>query len=178
MTLSPANARLRARSGSINSSDPLVSFLYTLLRDHVAAGVVEGIMQGHVEVEEKDAEFCNGFIASYAQELANRLRPEEAEPAMGLDQQFRDIQTRLHTFFAKLACATGPQARRIVDDPGAELLVMATTYPSVSLNLYDNRRPDVTLLSVVLQQGENPMDFGKRFLATLQTNVDLQRDKS
>lgn len=75
MTLAPANAALRERSGSVDSSDPLVSFLYILLRDHVPAGVVEGIMQGHVEVPEKDTEFCNGFIARYAKDVAARLRP-------------------------------------------------------------------------------------------------------
>jgi hypothetical protein len=77
VTLTPANARLRAHSGFVNSDDPLVSFLYILLRDHLPAGVVEGIMQNHVEVEEKDSEFCNGFIASYASELAQRIHPKQ-----------------------------------------------------------------------------------------------------
>lgn len=77
MTLSPANAALRERSGEVNSQDPLVSFLYILLRDHVPAGVVEGIMQNHVEVAEINTEFCNGFIARYARDVAARLTPQE-----------------------------------------------------------------------------------------------------
>jgi len=77
MALSEANAALRDRSGAVDSTDPLVSFLYILLRDHVPAGVVEGIVQNHVAVAGgHEAEFCNGFIASYAKDVAERLRPQ------------------------------------------------------------------------------------------------------
>lgn len=79
MTLAPANAALRERSGSVDSSDPLVSFLYILMRDHLPAGVVEGIMQKHVVLEGTDdgdeSQFSNGFIARYAKDVAARLRP-------------------------------------------------------------------------------------------------------
>jgi len=39
---------LRERSGQVESDDPLVSFLYQLMRDHLAPGVVEELM-GEVE---------------------------------------------------------------------------------------------------------------------------------
>jgi len=73
MALSPLNAALRDRSGCINSSDPLVSFLYILMRDHVTPGSVEDILQNHVEGED-ESEFCNGYLASYAKDIANRLK--------------------------------------------------------------------------------------------------------
>jgi hypothetical protein len=65
------NEALRERSGSINSNDPLVSFLYILMRDHIATGTVEKIMQEHVN--SKESQFCNGFLAKYAMDIANRI---------------------------------------------------------------------------------------------------------
>jgi hypothetical protein len=75
--MTPTNARLHAHSGFVNSDDPLVFFLYILLRDHLPVSVVEGIMQNHVEVEEKDSEFCDGFLAAYAAKLAQRIHPKQ-----------------------------------------------------------------------------------------------------
>ena len=72
--LHPAGAALRGRSGSVDSTDPLVSFLYILLRDHLPAGSVEAIMQQHVEAESQQTQFTNGYIASYAKDLATRLQ--------------------------------------------------------------------------------------------------------
>ena len=65
------NVELRKRSGSINSNDPLVSFLYILMRDYLPAGTVEKIMQEHVN--EKESLFCNGFLAQYAKDVADRI---------------------------------------------------------------------------------------------------------
>lgn len=67
------NMELRERSGKVNSNDPLVSFLYILLRDHLPAGVVEGIVRNHVNLD-PETEFCNGYIAKYAKDLAERLK--------------------------------------------------------------------------------------------------------
>jgi hypothetical protein len=73
------NTALRERSGSVNSSDPLVSFLYILMRDHIPAGVVEGIMQHHVDAPEGTlSELCNGYLASYAKDVAARLHGDLA----------------------------------------------------------------------------------------------------
>jgi hypothetical protein len=55
---------LLERSGSISSNDPLVSFLYILMRDHLPSGTVEKIIQIHVT--EGESLFCNGFLAKYA----------------------------------------------------------------------------------------------------------------
>lgn len=70
-----ANEALRKRSGSVCSTDPLVSFLYILMRDHVPAGVVEGIVRDHaVPAQESGGTvFTNGYLAFYAKDVADRL---------------------------------------------------------------------------------------------------------
>lgn len=67
------NAALRARSGSVIDDDPLVRFLYLLMRDHVPSGVVEGIVQPESTV----IQYTNGHLARYAQDLAARLTEHE-----------------------------------------------------------------------------------------------------
>lgn len=74
------NSDLRARSGSVDSKDPLVDFMYHLLRDHLPAGEVEEILQKHVfpAMREGDTEsqFCNGYLANYAKDITDRLCPQ------------------------------------------------------------------------------------------------------
>lgn len=72
--MTKADEGLRSRSGFVDSTDPLVSFLYILMRDHVPAGVVEEITRNHCEKDLSDANFCNGFIANYAKDVARRLQ--------------------------------------------------------------------------------------------------------
>lgn len=69
----PANQALFERSGQVTSTDPLVSFLYDLLRDELPAGAVERLVQeAAVPVT-----MTNGYLARYAEDLAARLRPQE-----------------------------------------------------------------------------------------------------
>lgn len=76
---SPANklsepvAGLRQRSGSVNSDDGLTAFLYVLMRDHLPPGVVESCVLEHVERGHK-SQYCNGWLASYAKDLARRIK--------------------------------------------------------------------------------------------------------
>lgn len=64
----------RRRNGPhVVSDDPLVLFLYILMRDHLTPGYVEQIMEGHVE-KRLPASFTNGHLAQYAEHLAKRLR--------------------------------------------------------------------------------------------------------
>jgi len=63
---------IRERSGEVNSEDPLVSFLYILMRDHLPTGVVEGIMKDHVP--DQVVKFTNGWLANYAKDIAERLK--------------------------------------------------------------------------------------------------------
>lgn len=65
---------MRQRSGSVDSTDPLVGFLYILIRDHVPLGVIEEIMLAHVEYDQSDNQFTNGWLANYCKDLANRLK--------------------------------------------------------------------------------------------------------
>jgi len=66
---------MSARSGSFNSSLKLTSFLYCLMRNHIVPGQLEAIVQD-IEAYYKDVngiEYCNGWLARYAEDMANRL---------------------------------------------------------------------------------------------------------
>mgnify|MGYP001558408865 CR=1 FL=1 len=64
------NAALRERSGRVDATSKLVSFLYTLMRDHVTPGVVEVLVR---DAQVTPVEFTNGHLARYAQDIADRL---------------------------------------------------------------------------------------------------------
>ena len=64
-------SEMRKRSGFVTSSNPLVGFLYILMRDHITPGSVEGIMVEH-ELPGKDM-YTNGWLANYAKDVAHRL---------------------------------------------------------------------------------------------------------
>lgn len=53
----------------------LVAFLYALMRDHIATGVVNGMVIGNIEYEGEVpvAHFTNEHLAKYAEELAELL---------------------------------------------------------------------------------------------------------
>lgn len=65
------NDALRFRSGDVQINDKLVSFLYELMRDHLPPGMVEKIVR---ESENPDVTYTNGWLAKYAEDLANRLK--------------------------------------------------------------------------------------------------------
>lgn len=69
-------AGTRARSGEVNSDDSLVAFLYILMRDHLTPGVVEEIILNHVvgPLGPGERQFTNGWLASYAKDVAEQLR--------------------------------------------------------------------------------------------------------
>ena len=59
----------------LKSDDPLVGFLYILLRDHLPFGTVEGIVEDHVEpARGLVSKYTNGYAAKHAMDLAARLR--------------------------------------------------------------------------------------------------------
>jgi hypothetical protein len=62
---------IRDRSGSVNSNDKLVAFLYMLLRDEVTPGRLEEILR---EMPLVESEFSNGWLANYAKDIAMRLK--------------------------------------------------------------------------------------------------------
>jgi hypothetical protein len=69
-------ANIRERSGQIDSGDPLVSFLYVLMRDHLPTGVVaELVTSCELLGDDHQAQLSNGWLAEYAKDLAKRLQP-------------------------------------------------------------------------------------------------------
>lgn len=70
--MSKDNDRLREVSGSINSNDKLVGFLYDLMRDHMPVGEIESIIRENET--NKELCFSNGFLAKIALDMAERLK--------------------------------------------------------------------------------------------------------
>jgi hypothetical protein len=74
----PYAMALRLRSGNVTTCDPLVCFLYILMRDHLSQGAVEYIM---LQLEAEDNRFSrrrtpltNGWLAAYAKDIVKRLQ--------------------------------------------------------------------------------------------------------
>lgn len=72
------NKKLREASGEVSYSDPLTIFFYLLLRNEVPAGKVEELVQETVASAE-ECSFTNGWLAHYANNLAERIRGAETE---------------------------------------------------------------------------------------------------
>lgn len=68
--------KLRNDSGNIQIKSKLVSFLYQLMRDHVPTGIIEKIV---IDSDDPDVTYTNGWLAKYAENIANRLMSEEEE---------------------------------------------------------------------------------------------------
>ncbi len=64
---------MRTRSGEVRDNRKIVEFLYTLVRDHVPLGVVEGLMIDIAVTGEKERNYTNGWLARYAQDVAAHL---------------------------------------------------------------------------------------------------------
>jgi hypothetical protein len=63
---------LRKISGEFTSKDPVVVFLYHLMRDHLPTADVEKLVQDS-QINGKECLFTNGYLARYAENLAQRL---------------------------------------------------------------------------------------------------------
>jgi hypothetical protein len=70
--------RLRSDSGNIEFSDALTEFLYLLMRDYLPAGKVEYIIDVVLDKPETCL-YTNGFLAQYADNLANELKNVKVE---------------------------------------------------------------------------------------------------
>lgn len=79
------NKGTRERSGEVTSNDPMVAFLYVLMRDHLPPGVVAELVNSsqpeHRDVLVDDGQhlmtcfaFTNGWLARYAEDLVDRLK--------------------------------------------------------------------------------------------------------
>jgi hypothetical protein len=71
------NQAMHKRSGSVEDDDPIVSLIYILMRDHVSPGEMEKVVRDWEEHCERGiyaSSYCNGWLASYAQDLSSRLK--------------------------------------------------------------------------------------------------------
>lgn len=68
---SKKSLRMRVASGSVNSNNKLVAFLYLLIRDHLPSGIVEEIA---LNIDNTSFDFTNGWLAEHAKDLAKRLK--------------------------------------------------------------------------------------------------------
>ena len=69
-----ASCQLCDRSGKVRSDDPLVVFLYELMRDYVTPGVIETLVADANLDGGGEYLFTNGWLANYATDVAKRLK--------------------------------------------------------------------------------------------------------
>jgi hypothetical protein len=70
-------------SGNVKSNDPLVAFLYNLMRDHLPTGVVAEIMKAALDNKEDNPTyvFSNGWLAQYCIYIAMQIEIARASNA-------------------------------------------------------------------------------------------------
>lgn len=82
--------RLRSDSGNVEFSDTLTTFFYLLLRDHLSAGAVESLVMAATS-RVNHVLFANGFLAQYADNLANELKSAKVNTLTNtLEELFSD----------------------------------------------------------------------------------------
>lgn len=84
---------IRERSGSINIKSKLVGFLYDIMRDHIPPGVIEEILlQTDKFDNDENFEYSNGWLAQYAQDVAERLieSKNEAIPKSTKEKKYNE----------------------------------------------------------------------------------------
>ena len=74
MSLQDKNESMRERSGTVQITSKLVSFLYELLRDYLPAATVEELVRASEDTP--NIVYTNGWLAQYAEDLANRLKDQ------------------------------------------------------------------------------------------------------
>lgn len=68
------NQEVREASGNIDSSDNLVKLLYTLMRDEITPGRMEGVLDRIAS--DARGQYTNGWLADYAKNIAAWIREE------------------------------------------------------------------------------------------------------
>lgn len=74
MTRPRTDDELAERSGNVITTDPLVAFLYELMRDYVLPGDIEKLVRSSPQGE--IFRLTNGWLAAYAADIAVRLKPK------------------------------------------------------------------------------------------------------
>lgn len=73
MSSQDKSAAMREASGAVDSTDRLVMFLYYLGRDHLPLGKIEKVIDECLPEGIDVAQFCNGWLATWAKDAAGRL---------------------------------------------------------------------------------------------------------
>jgi hypothetical protein len=71
-----------SNNGKVTSDSRLASFLYSLMRDHLPLGVVEGLVHEAEQFSFATTVFSNEHLARYAIELAKRLNKPLGKPEL------------------------------------------------------------------------------------------------
>jgi len=73
---------LKEASGTVTSDDPMVGFVYDLLRDYVHPGDMERAVENNLY--KGTCTFSNGWLANYAKDIVKTLtKPPEDVPMVG-----------------------------------------------------------------------------------------------
>lgn len=80
MSRTPEQEKTCEASGRFTSSDPLVAFLYDLMKLHLPTGDVAQLVYDATATRGKACEYTNGWLAQYAQHLSGMLRPTQPPP--------------------------------------------------------------------------------------------------
>lgn len=69
------NAEMWERTGNFKSNDPMISLLYTLVRDgDVSPGRLEELTREIIDVSlETEGLYTNGYLARYIKDVVDRL---------------------------------------------------------------------------------------------------------
>lgn len=105
----PGNLRMRSESGRVDDFRPLVAFLYELARDLVPTGKLEDRIDRlavHAQADESGERgpfmFTNGWLARWAQDVADRLA-EPRDPVA--EQRSAEVARLLHELDGHLGLA-------------------------------------------------------------------------
>ena len=73
--MSTDTPRIREASGTVILDDPLTAFFYLLMRDKLPTGQVADLILEVEGIMGRDLSFSNGWLARYAADCAERLKP-------------------------------------------------------------------------------------------------------
>ena len=124
------NQRLRTKSGSVSKTDPLIGFLYDLMRDFLPPGVIEELAQNQ---SSKETQFTNGWLAIYAEDLASRLRPTQTQYQEVVEKPIKSHEdlTELAALKAELSNIERDEFRNKLTNPSTSFQENRYVLPSI-----------------------------------------------
>jgi hypothetical protein len=84
---------LRAESGTVTYIDPLTSFFYELMRDHLPTGVVEKLVWSVLQEPDDGCVFTNGWLAKYANNLSLSIQKKSSKGLGKVLSELEDEQS-------------------------------------------------------------------------------------